>query len=632
VANTGNDLVLVDLSTGEISRKPCPEQIIRDYLGGRGLGDYILLKHLGKDVAPLAPENILVFAAGLLSGTRMITTGRLHVSARSPLTGLTGTSNSGGMFGSELKGCGILALIVVGKADQPVFINIRGERVSIEDASTAWGLERKEAAARLLELAGDDKARAALIGPAGEKLVALASIMFGPGHACGRTGLGAVMGAKYLKGIVVRKTSSGAAETPAAAVQAVKEYLAKLKALPGWENWTTLGSTDSVLWTHRMGGCAAKNHSQVTFAGSETASGSAFKNLIVKYRGCYNCPIRCKAAIKIDRGRHAGFEGDRGEYEPLAAWGPKCGNADGLASVYLCNLCDEYGVDSIGAGNVVAFAMDLYERGILTRADTGGLELTWGNTVAMEQLLHQIAYRSTPLGDTLARGMQEAARIIGRGAKKYAHLVKGLSMTFMDPRAFIASGLGYAVSNRGADFGYVYAKPEYAYTPQQALDSFGTEKAADRLSGEGKAAMVRQCMCANAAVDSLGICKIPQFGMLLDFNLEEAAKIVAAFTGRPVTGAALLLAGERIVNAERLFNFRFGATGRDDTLPEKFTTEPITEGPCQGSLINLAPMLQQFYALMGWEPDGTVSQAKIKQLGLECVKGTVPLTQKEFSS
>jgi len=616
VANVRNDLVLVDLSTGEISRKPCPEHITRDYLGGRGLGDYILLKHLKKDVAPLDPENILIFAAGLLSGTKMITTGRLHVSARSPLTGLIGTSNSGGMFGSELKGCGILALVIVGKANKPVFINIRSEHVTIEDASTAWGLERKEAAAKLLELAGDEKARAAVIGPAGEKMVALASIMFGPGHACGRTGLGAVMGAKHLKGLVVRKTSSVAAATPAAAVPAVKDYLAKLKALPSWEQWTTLGSTDSVLWTHQMGGCAAKNHSQVTFAGAETASGSAFKDLIVKHRGCYNCPIRCKADIKIDRGRHTGFEGERGEYEPLATWGPKCGNADGLASVYLCNLCDDYGVDSIGAGNVVAFAIDLYERGILTPEDTGGLALTWGNTEAMEQLLQQITYRSTPLGDTLARGMREAARIIGRGAEQYAHLVKGLSMTFMDPRAFKASGLGYAVSNRGADFGYVYAKPEYAYTPQQALDAFGTAKAADRLSEEGKAAMVRQCMCANAVVDSLGICKIPQFGMLLDFNLEEAAKIVTAFTGQPVTGADLLLAGERIVNVERLFNFRFGATGRDDTLPEKFTTEPISEGPCQGSVINLAPMLQQFYALMGWEQDGTVSAAKIKQLGI----------------
>lgn len=619
--NNRVDLVLVNLSTREVARKPCPGHVISSYLGGRGLADYILLRHLGKNVGPLDPENLLVVSSGLLSGSRMITSGRVHVSARSPLTGFIGTSNSGGAFGSELRGCGILSLVVTGKSDRPVFINIRDQRITIEDASEAWGLQRKEAAEKLMELAGDQKAMVAVIGPAGEKLSGLAAIIFGPGHACGRTGLGAVMGSKNLKGILVRKTSPSASETSAEAVRAVKEYLEKLKALPCWEGWTTLGSTDSVTWTHQLGACGAKNYTQVTFDGVETASGASFKDIIVKYRGCYNCPVRCKASVKIDRGRHKGFEGDRGEYEPLATWGPKCGNADGLESIYLCNLCDEYGLDSIGAGNVVAFAIDLYQRGILTPEDTGGLELTWGNTAAMEEMLRRIAYRSSWLGDVLARGMKKAAEIIGRGAEDYAHTVKGLSMTFMDPRGFKASGLGYAVSNRGADYGYVYAKPEYAYTPEQALEAYGTEKAADKLSEEGKPLMVSHCMFANAVVDSLGICKIPEFGMLMDFDLREAAKVLAAFTGCPVTGDELLKAGERIVNAERLFNFRCGATGKDDKLPDKFLTEPVKEGPCRGSVVKLAPMLTEFYALMGWDPDGTVSMAKKKELDLNDLQG-----------
>ncbi|WP_238492599.1 aldehyde ferredoxin oxidoreductase family protein [Desulfotruncus alcoholivorax] len=624
--NSGSDLVMINLSTREITRKPCPGHVIKNYLGGRGLGDYILLKHLGAATGPLDPENILVVASGLLTGSRMITTGRVHVSSRSPLTGLIGTSNSGGMFGSELKLCGILALVITGRSEAPAFIKITGDQITIEDASPAWGLPRQEAAEKLLELAGEKNARAALIGPAGEKLVSLASIMVGPGHACGRTGLGAVMGSKNLKGIVVKKTAAAAAEkVPAEAVRAVKNYLAKLKTLPDWEEWTTLGSTDSVIWTHQLGACGAKNYSQVTFDGIETATGASFKDMIVKYRGCYNCPVRCKATVKIDRGRHKGFEGDRGEYEPLSTWGPKCGNADGLESIYLCNLCDEYGLDSIGAGNAVAFAIDLYERGILTVGDTGGLELTWGNAESMEELLRQIADRSTWLGDALARGMKQAAGIIGRGSEKYTHTVKGLSMTIMDPRGFKGSGLGYAVSNRGADFGYVYAKPEYAYTREQALKAYGTEKAADRLAEEGKPPMVRQCMLANAVVDSLGICKIPEFGMIMDFDLQEAAKLVTAFTGSAVTGEDLLKTGERIVNAERLFNFRYGATAKDDTLPAKFLTEPIKEGPCRGSVVNLTPMLKEFYALMGWQEDGVVGKDKVNQLNLAGLTGDTPL-------
>jgi aldehyde:ferredoxin oxidoreductase len=320
--------------------------------------------------------------------------------------------------------------------------------------------------------------------------------------------------------------------------------------------------------------------------------------------------------VQIDRGRHRGFTGDRGEYEPLSSWGPRCGNADGLESIYLINKCDEYGIDSKGAGNLVAFAIDLFERGILTKEDTGGLVLTWGDARAMEALLEQIAFRSTPLGDILARGMREAAAIIGRGAEQYAYHVKGLSISILDPRGFKATGLGYAVSSRGGDFSYVYAKPEYAYTPEQALKAYGTEKAADRLSEEGKARMVKECLCANAAIDALGICKIPEFGMLLDFDLAAAAEIMTAFTGEKYTGADLLKIGERIVNAERLFNFRFGATGADDTLPGKFLTEPVPEGPCKGQVINLEPMLQEFYALMGWQEDGTIGPAKLKELGL----------------
>jgi len=610
------DLVFVDLTTREITRQPCPEEVAHSFLGGRGLADYILLKQCAPTVEPLAPDNVLILAAGLLSGSRMITTSRLHLAARSPLTGLIGTSNGGGYFAAELKACGILALIIAGKAAHPVYLNIRDGRVSIEDASSLWGLTTDKARRKLKEMVGDELAKLIVIGPAGEKLAALGCVVTDAGHAGGRTGLGAVMGSKNLKAVVARKAGPFQRDAAETATRAVKDYLAKLKALPCWETWTTIGSAN-LTWTDEQGASGAKNFNQVTFEGIKTACGTHYQDLVVKHHSCYNCPVHCRAWVRINEGRYSGFVGDRGEYEPLSSWGPRCGNADGLASIYLVNLCDEYGIDSLGTGNIVAFAMDLFARGILTKEDTGGLELAWGNVEAMEALLHQIANRSTRLGDILAQGMRRAAGIIGRGAEKYAYHVKGLSMTIMDPRGFKGSGLGYAVSARGADFGFVYAKPEYAYTPEQALQAYGTAKAADRLSEEGKPQMVRQCLCANAAVDALGICKIPEFSMMLDFDLQEAAKILSAFTGAEYSGEDLLKIGERIVNAERILNFRFGATGQDDTLPAKFLTEPVPAGPCQGSVVNLEPMLKEFYRLMGWNADGSVSEGKKQELGLE---------------
>ncbi|NHM26486.1 aldehyde ferredoxin oxidoreductase family protein [Desulfofundulus sp. TPOSR] len=615
------DLVHVNLTTGEIKRRPWPEDVIKSYLGGRGLADYILLKYLSRSVEPLDPGNILVFSPGFLSGTRMITTGRLHISARSPLTGFLGSSNGGGHFAAELKACGISALIVTGRAEKPSFINIRGEEVTIEDATPVWGLKTHEARRKLKELAGDNQARVILIGPAGENLSALGCVVTDVGHAAGRTGMGAVMGSKNLKAVVARKTASFNREVPEKAVRAVKEYIEKLKSLPCWEEWTTDGSSTSVSWTDRLGACGVKNFRQVTFEGIETACGSAYRDLLLKHHSCYNCPIHCRAFVRIDRGRHAGFIGDRGEYEPLSMWGPRCGNPDGLESIYLCNLCDEYGIDSMETGSVVAFAIDLFERGILTKEDTEGLELTWGNALAMEEMVHRMANRRTWLGNVLTQGIKRAAEIIGRGAEKYAYHVKGLSLPIMDPRGFKGSGLGYAVASRGADFCHVYAKPEYAYTPEQALAAYGTEKVADRLSEEGKPLLVKQCLCANAVIDSLGICKIPEFAMLLDFDLAEAAKVLSAFAGEEFTGEQLLKIGERIINAERLFNFRFGATGSDDTLPGKFLTEPVPEGPCKGSVVHLEPMLKEFYSLMGWNENGSVGEAKKSELGLEGLTG-----------
>ncbi|MGB9791634.1 MAG: aldehyde ferredoxin oxidoreductase N-terminal domain-containing protein, partial [Thermacetogeniaceae bacterium] len=272
------DLVLVDLTTGEILRKKCPDELVRGYLGGRGLSAYLLLRHLSRTVAPLDPENILVFAAGLLGGTRMVTSGRLHVGARSPLTGLIGISNGGGSFAAELKACGILALVVTGRAERPVLIDIKGDRIAVEDATDLWGMKTGEAREAIKGMAGDPQAKVILIGPAGERLSNLGCIMTDVGHAAGRTGMGAVMGSKNLKAIVARRAGRESRAVPEAAAEAVKRYVAKLKALPSWEMWSTTGSSTWLTWTDEMGASGAKNYSQVTFEGVRTACGSNYKD------------------------------------------------------------------------------------------------------------------------------------------------------------------------------------------------------------------------------------------------------------------------------------------------------------------------------------------------------------------
>jgi aldehyde:ferredoxin oxidoreductase len=610
------DFVFINLSTATITREPCPESVITSFLGGRGVGTYILLKFLGQDVQPFDPENILVFATGLLTGTEMIAASRLHVCARSPLTGFIGTSNGGGDIAYELCRCGIGALIISGKSKSPVYLHITEKGISIKDASQVWGLNTSETYHMIRQLIPHKTAKVLTIGPAGEKLCAFASIMLGIGHFAGRTGLGAVMGSKRLKAIAVRASTPLQESQNPLVQRVVKEYFDNAKASPCYRQYSTIGSTYSTLWLDHEGAGTVRNCQDVVFEGIKEASWAAQADIVVKTKGCYKCPFRCKADVRIDQGRHQGVIMERPDFEPMVTLGSKCDNSDGREIVYLHNLCNAYGMDSVEAGNLIAFAIDLFERGILTPDDTE-LELRWGNVLAMEQLLTQIVLRDSWLGDTLARGITEAVKIIGGESGRYAFAVKGLTMTAMDPRGFKATALGYAVSARGADYTHVYAKPEYSITPDVAWRMYGTEKAADRLSEEGKALMVYKSIRSTALIDAIGLCKIPQISFLLDSKLEIIATLLKGILDIALTPEELFTIGERIVNAERLLNQRFGATGQDDRLPEKFLHEPIPHGVSKGSVVKLEPMLQEYYALMGWDETGMIPQEKLVELGLE---------------
>jgi len=608
------DLVYIDLTTKEIKREQCPDVIVKNFLGGRGLGTYLLMKNVHKDTDAFGPENILVFATGILTGTDMICSSRLHICTRSPLTNYIATSNGGGYSANELKSCGIGALIVRGKSKSPVFINIKDEDITIEDASELWGCKTEETDKKVKEILNDNKTRIVTIGPGGENKCNFASVMTGIGHFAGRTGTGAVMGSKLLKCIAIRSKRPVKKADDPESKEAVKHYFKKIKESPYFEKYSTIGSTYLVTWADSKGAGSARNYEDVVFEGINESAAASNRELVVKTKGCHKCPVNCKADIRITSGRHKGKIFERPDFEPLVMWGPKCGNKNGIESVFFHSLCNDYGIDSMDCGSMVAFAMNLYEKGILTDKDTNGLKLNWGNTESMEKLLEQIVYRDTQLGDTLANGIRKAASIIGRGSNNYAFTVKGLTMPAMDPRGFKATALGYCVSARGSDFTYVYAKPEYSITKEKALEYYGTEKAADRLSEEGKALMVRRSIISTAIVDSVGICKLPQNSFLVDNDLEIITEVINKVTKLGITPRELFIMGERIVNMERLFSYRFGASKKDDQLPEKFLNEPIGKGASKGSKVNLEKMLTEYYGLMGWDKDGNISSEKLIEL------------------
>ena len=608
-------LLKVDLSEERIEQGDLPDPLVRRFLGGRGINAWLLAKNLGPEVDPLGPENVLVLSCGLLTGTEAPASSRLHVGARSPLTGLLGSSNVGGHFGAALRAAGYQAVVIRGRAPRPVLLWIGEEGVELRDAGGLWGLDSREAAERIRSALGKG-VRLFVIGPGGENRVRYACIMTGTRHAAGRTGMGAVMGSKNLKAIVV-SAPKGRPKADPRARQVVRAYLERIRNAPRYEIYARYSNSAFVEWADEMGMLATQNYQHVRFEGASRIDGKRLIDYVTRPRSCYRCPVHCKAEIEIKRGRYAGTRGERPDIEPIVNLGAKCGLDDPEALLYLYNLAGDLGIDAISVAGVLAFAMELYERGIITEQDTDGIRLTWGNAEAMETMMRRIARREG-FGAVLAEGVRGAARLIGRGAEAYALHVKGMELTAYDPRGALGSALGYAVSTRGGDWTSVYALPELRWTPEEGREWFGTEKAVDRLAAEGKGALVKRTMAVSAVLDSLGMCKVPVLSVLCDFRLENEAELVTAMTGWEVSGEELALVGERILNLERLFDLRLGAKPEDDDLPDRFTEERVADpGPTQGMAVDIQRLVADFYAAMGWDAEGRPTLEKLRELGLE---------------
>jgi len=607
----------IDLSAGDWKFLPYPDDLQWKYLSGRGFNVQYLYNNMPADADPLGPENILLFSCGLLTGTAAPASARLHINARSPLTGLLGSSNIGGNFGAKLRSSGIQSLIIHGKSPEPVYLWIDGDKIEIRNARSIWGLDTWETDEQLKTKLGSEKLEIMTIGPASENGALFGCIMTDRDHAAGRTGMGTVMGSKNLKAIVVKEPKKKilfrASEN---GHEAIKRYIWQMKNSPHYKDIKKHGGAGYVKWADDLGILATRNFRENTFEAAGQIDGKNLEKNITRTRGCYRCPVRCKAELEFPEGKLKGRKAVRPEFEPMLSLGSRCGLTDLETLVYLDNLCSRLGMDSISAGGAIAFAMDLFDRGILTPEDTGGLELSWGNGQAMEVLIKQMA-AGEGFGGILAKGVRQAARIIGRGAENYAPHVKGLELAGYHPDNIMGTALGYTVSNRGADFSDVYATLEYKWMPDEKIEEFGLPKTIDLNSIHGKAALVRQSMIVGMVMDCLGLCKVPALCLICAYDLVAEAELTSELTDQPVSVGDLFAAGERILNLERLINLRFGATEADDRLPDMFFEKEYNAGKQPSKPQEwMEPMKQEFYAAMGWDENGRPAEEKLSQLGL----------------
>jgi len=625
---------LIDLSSGDRQILDTSEEDLKRFLGARGLGAKLLYDLVDTQVDPLGPDNYLIFSVAALSGTSWPTASRYHVTFKSPATNAYGYASAGGHFGPELRRAGYDALLITGRARLPTVITVLDDNIELVPAAELWGKPTSAAEAYLTA----DGGRVAAIGQAGENLVRMAAIMNDGGRAAARGGPGAVMGSKNLKAIRVRATrkhSPGSAEF-GGLVKTLSRRLLEHPSTQGLMNGSTLFLMSI---KNRIGDLPAKNHqlSQVPFIHS--LDNEAFEAYWTQRKGCAACPMRCARVSEVEEGERAvRIEGP--EYETADAFGPMCWNADPKVIIHANHLCNEYGLDTISTGVAIAFAMECHQRGLLNDAR---FSLEWGDADTILGLIQSIAERDG-LGDLLAEGVQRAALRIGRGAEKLAMHVKGLELPRQEPRIAKAFGLGHATSNRGADHLYGLPTIDLAGRWDVARKLFPEETLPQLMDTADETykpdvLVYGENFCA--VVDSLGVCKFSTaetYCVMPEDLAEGLSKL-----GYEFTGEELLRVGERIVNLERLYNLRHGLTRKQDTLPSRFTSEPLdifsydsdadsgealrSDTPLvSGALVRLEGMLDRYYELRGWDKNGVPTMQTLARLGLKDMAMARPST------
>ena len=600
----------INLTTGEHRTEAIDEADVKTYLLGSGYAAKLFYAEMDPAVDALDRRAALYVFNGLLSGTFAPTACRSSFCGRSPLTGIWNEANLGGHWGAELRFAGFDGVVITGRAERPVYLYINGDRVEVRDAARTWGKDTFEAHDILIDET-DQKARVAVIGVAGENLVKIAGVVSG-GHAharmAARGGMGAVLGSKNLKAIVVRgqeKPQYADAQAFHATVKADNKYLSERPAIEALHLAGTAGGHPN---TDKFGDNAILNWRGGNWTeGTIKTSGKAIAETIFsRHTYCHACPIGCGKAIEIKEGPYAGVHGEGPEYETLCGFGSNL-QCDDLNAVSAMNdWCNRYGLDTISTSGVLAWAFEAYEKGALTRDDTGGLELKWGDARAIIELIHQIGKREG-VGDLLAEGSREAARRVGKGTEKFAIHVKGLELPYHDPRGFVAMGANYATASRGAchleSLSYWRGVGvEWPGWEDGDPQGWVEKKRFDSTIGAETAVSFQNYM---TTYNPLGLCKFMIKGPFLP---AQTAELVNKALGWEWTGQDVLDAGARLFNFKRLINNRLGITSRDDVLPIRLTTEPRPTGSAAGVLPDMELMLKDYYRLRQWDENGAPTQ------------------------
>ncbi|MFO7897003.1 MAG: aldehyde ferredoxin oxidoreductase family protein [Candidatus Cloacimonadales bacterium] len=587
----------INLRTKEIKVEKLDLDIAKKYLGGRGLGTKFMMDEVDPKVDALSPQNKLMIVTGPLTGTATPTGGRYMVVTKSPLTGTIASSNSGGHFGAQLKFAGYDLIIFEEKSDKPVYLNIVDDLVEIKSAEKIWGKLVSETTDELQSL-HDKRAKVLAIGPAGENLSKLAAIMNDKDRAAGRSGVGAVMGSKNLKAIIVKGSNRVGIKDPEALKKIFKQDLKKIKenGVTG-EGLPTYGTAVLVNIINENGAYPFKNFQAATDPSADDISGESLKEkYLVKNTACYSCPIACGRWVSLD-----GVEMGGPEYETLWAFGSDCGIHDLKEVIKANHWCNELGLDTISAGSTLAAAMELRQLDLVKASEIEGTPLEFGNAKSIVEWTKKMAYREG-FGDKLAEGSYRLTEMYGRADLSMS--VKKQELPAYDPRAIQGQGLQYATSNRGGCHvrGYLIS-PEILGLPEK-LDKFALE---------GKAFWTKAFQDLTASIDSLGLCLFTSFAL----DADDYAELLNAVTGSKLTGDDIFEAGERIWNLEKLFNLLSGIDPSEDTLPRRLLEDEIPAGPSKGWTHKLDKMLPEYYELRGWSKEGKPSAEKLQQLGLK---------------
>ncbi len=598
-------ILRVNLSDETVSVDKLPKEWIEDYIGGDGFAARLLYEEVPGRTNPLSPENKLIIATGPITGTLWPMSGRTVFVSKAAQTGIWGESHVGGFLGPELKYAGYDLLVVEGAAEKPVYIAVEDSLTEIRSANEFWGMKTDEATEAIKKHHRDSDMQVAAIGPAGEKQVRFSSIIVNHARAAGRSGMGAVLGSKNVKAIGIRGHGRVSVAHHDGFVELAKKAHNRVRTNPQAQEMHRWGTWILTAVKQEIGELPTFNHRTGVFEGWEGLSGDYIRpRYTVSDRACFGCSLGCKKVNYVKSGRYAGTLEEGPEYEGLMSFGSLLGISDYPTTLKANEICNQYGMDIISAGATIAFAIEAFEEGLIDVNITGGLELRWGDSETVIKLLEMIGRREG-FGKTLSLGSKGAAEEIGRGTERYAMHVKGLEISGQDGRTHRSIGLAHATGARGADHLRSLVTVDQLGYEDVAAERWGADKLPEIINPyteKYKAAAVVETENAYCLRDTLIVCWYSVSWPPI-FWVEDFAEVLPLATGIQSLGDIdrLTEIAERQVTLKRLFNAREGITREDDTLPDRFTKTPMPEGPGKGQMVDLGPMLNDYYRLRGWD-------------------------------